>query len=69
MYRIRTPNGLHLAENDPSQNTTQRAQRDDEGKCALSANNVSDDALTAHNSPSIIKADIHLHALLLRARN
>ena len=43
VYRIRTPNGLHLAENDPSQNTTQRAQRDDGGKCAVEASNVSDE--------------------------
>jgi hypothetical protein len=43
VYRIRTPNGLHLTENDPSQNTTRRAQRDDGGKCAVQANNVSDD--------------------------
>ena len=33
--RIRTSNGLHLAENGPSKNTTRRAQRGDGGMCVV----------------------------------
>ena len=63
MYRIRTPNGLHLAKNDPSQNTTHRAQRGDGGKYMVSVAKVLMSPHFARTSSVNVVANSHLHAL------